>query len=183
MWEGEGFEQSNLTLSSKTGVSINSGGSIQWLCEFDCGQVEISSSVTGGLTGSGPLDMGSSSSQSLIVNQVGTSEFSGKVSGRSGLQKNGTGTLRLTGNSNDYTGATTVNAGVLQVNGNVNNNSNVSIASGARFIISASQPQFYSGVISGAGVFRKEGSGTLTLSGASTHSGNTEVRDLSLIHI
>ncbi|MEC8435379.1 MAG: autotransporter-associated beta strand repeat-containing protein, partial [SAR324 cluster bacterium] len=172
---GEGFEQSNLTLSSKTGVSINSGGSIQWLCEFDCGQVEISSSVSGGLTGSGPLDMGSSSSQSLIVNQVGTSEFSGKVSGTSGLQKNGTGTLRLTGNSNDYTGATTVNAGVLQVNGNVNNNSNVSIASGARYIISASQPQTYSGVISGAGVFRKEGSGTLTLSGASTHSGNTEV--------
>ena len=158
---GEGFEQSSLTLSSKTGVSINSGGSIQWLCEFDCGQVEISSSVSGGLTGSGPLDIGSSSSTTLIVNQVGTSNFSGKVSGSGQFQKNGTGTFRLTGNSNDYSGATVVNAGVLQVNGNVNNNSNVSIASGARFIISASQqsPQTYSGIISGAGVFAKREAG------------------------
>ena len=110
-------------------------------------------------------------SNELTVNQSATeATFSGIISGStatSHLTKAGSGTLILAGN-NTYQGTTSVNAGVLKVSGDVNNNSNVSIASGATFSISASQPQTYTGVISGSGVFRKEGSGTLTLSGASS---------------
>ena len=175
---GEFFEGSGLTLSSKTGVYINSNGAIAWDCSstptYPCGPVEISSSVSGGLSGSGPLNTGSAK---LIVNQVGDTEFSGTVSGSSlynagGFEKQGAGKLTLSGAFNRTRG-TTINGGTLNISGNQTFADNVIIASGATFSISASQPRTYSGIISGAGVFRKEGSGTLTLSGASTYSGNT----------
>ncbi|MEC7216821.1 MAG: autotransporter-associated beta strand repeat-containing protein, partial [SAR324 cluster bacterium] len=182
----EMFEGSGLTLSSKTGVSINSNGAIAWDCSstprYPCGPVEISSSVSGGLSGSGPLNTGDAK---LIVNQVGDTEFSGTVSGSSlptagGFEKQGAGKLTLSGAFNRTRG-TTINGGTLSISGNQTFADNVSIASGATFSILTSQPQTYSGIISGAGVFRKEGSGTLTLSGASTYSGNTEVSAGSLV--
>ena len=50
----------------------------------------------------------------LTVNQAGTTQFNGVISGEGGLTKTGAGLLSLTGAS-AYTGATTVDAGTLRL--------------------------------------------------------------------
>jgi fibronectin-binding autotransporter adhesin len=70
-----------------------------------------------------------------------TTTESGNLSGGGGMTKQGTGTLLVTGN-NTFTGATAVNEGVLElastVGGAAASTASVSVASGARLLISQS---------------------------------------------
>lgn len=70
-------------------------------------------SLSGGEQGTVDIDEGS-----LTVNQEGTTEFAGEITGDGALTLTGGGTLNLTGD-NTYTGPTTVDEGTLKVNGSV----------------------------------------------------------------
>jgi autotransporter-associated beta strand protein len=155
------------------------------------------SSLTGsgrvvGLYGGGPLS----------VNQAsGTSTFSGTLDDDGlnplSLVKNGAGTLNLSG-TNTFTGGTTLNAGTLGalnssalgtggvtlnggtlVYGNTVNIANaITLAGDAALEVDGTDSATQSGVIDDNGsahTLQKLGSGTLTLSGANTYSGTTQL--------
>jgi fibronectin-binding autotransporter adhesin len=97
--------------------------------------------------------------------------LSGILSGAGSLTKSGTGTLTLTG-ANTYTGGTVVSGGVLRgttssIQGDIINNGRVEFTN--------TSSSTYNGIMSGTGILRRSGTGILTLTGANTYSGGTEV--------
>ncbi|MDX2225127.1 MAG: autotransporter-associated beta strand repeat-containing protein [Rhodospirillaceae bacterium] len=105
----------------------------------------------------------------LNLNQTVDGQFGGDVSGSGSLRKTGAGQLQLLG-STSHTGGTVVSGGVL-----VGNTANLQgdIANGAEVWFLQSTDGTYSGAMAGAGVMRKLGSGTLTLTGANEYTGGT----------
>jgi fibronectin-binding autotransporter adhesin len=115
----------------------------------------------------GPIDNRSI----LLFDQRSTGTYGGVISGTGIVNKVGGGTMTLTGAST-YTGLTTVFAGTLRVNtssvrGPINNRSIL--------VFDQRSDGTYGGVLSGAGTLNKVGNGTMTLTGANTHTGLTAV--------
>ena len=160
----------------------------------------------GGLKGSRAVDNGGN--DLFIGGNDQSTTYSGGLSGTGGLIKFGTGTLTLTG-VNTFTGDTELVKGTLAV-GNANalagstlslggeaegtitflQASNIGGLSGADVVLDNggytltigrnNQSTLYSGGISGAGGLTKSGTGTLTLSGSSSYTGLTWVREGTL---
>ena len=124
-----------------------------------------------------------------------TLTYGGIITGSVGYFKTGEGTLLLSGN-NTYTGDTAISAGTLTVSGTLADTTDVinsgvydvdatdtiqslsgaggvELASGVTLTTGDSGNDTVSGVISGAGAFKKKGTGILILSAS----------NLSLIHI
>jgi fibronectin-binding autotransporter adhesin len=147
----------------------------------------------------------------VVGNGNGAGTFSGVIGetgpGTLSLTKTGTGLQTFAGH-NTYTGATTISAGTLSVSGSLADVTDVSVAAGATYNVAASdvidglsgagnvtlganqltvgannQPAaVFSGVISGVGgSFEKAGTGTQTLSGTNTYTGDTNVSGGTLV--
>ncbi|RYD41236.1 MAG: hypothetical protein EOP85_13010, partial [Verrucomicrobiaceae bacterium] len=87
------------------------------------------------------------------------------------LVKNGTGGLTIATN-NTYTGTTIINNGTVNVTGSIATSSTITVASGATLNLNPATAATYGNPLAGAGVIRKLGSSALTLSGASTFTGD-----------
>lgn len=134
---------------------------------------------------------------SLALGTASLSNFAGTIEGSGGLIKQGSGTLMLTG-QNTYGGGTTVTAGTVSISsdGNLGNPGGVltldggalqttaTFTSGRSLILGSGGGTFspdagttstLTGSIGGTGGLTMAGAGTLTLTGANTYSGATEV--------
>ncbi|MEI6872346.1 MAG: autotransporter-associated beta strand repeat-containing protein, partial [Verrucomicrobiota bacterium] len=146
------------TFSGKTSVNagtllVNNNGALQNSAynTNSAGQLVFGSGVTapilGGLTGSANFMPGSAVTKLTLNPGLGvTQTYSGVLSGSLDLVKGGAGVQILTGNST-YTGSLTVSAGMLKLAGTagIPSNSDVSIASGARFYYTPSSTSLASG--------------------------------------
>ncbi|MDR4501492.1 MAG: autotransporter-associated beta strand repeat-containing protein [Nitrospirales bacterium] len=156
------------------------------------------STTIGSLTGSGAALLGTGT---LTVGDATSTTFAGILSETGSLVKQGTGTLTLSG-ANTYSGATNITAGILQLNGSGTlgvgsavtlgasgtldlNDVSATIGSltgsGAALLgtgtltVGDATSTTFAGILSEAGSLVKQGTGTLTLSGANTYSGGTTV--------
>ncbi|HEV7881147.1 autotransporter outer membrane beta-barrel domain-containing protein [Bradyrhizobium sp.] len=130
-------------------------------------------SLTGGsISGTQPkVLLGSATLTTGGTNSNGT--FAGAVTGTGGIIKTGTGTLTLTG-ANTYSGGTVISAGTLQLgNGGATGSVLGDIRNNGTFAFNWSDTYRFDGLISGSGVLRQNGTGTLALSRRSTYSGGT----------
>jgi outer membrane autotransporter protein len=120
----------------------------------------------------GTLDLGTAA---LIVNQGTDTSYAGTIVGTGSLAKQGTGMLALTG-ANTYSGGTTIEAGTLQIgDGGTSGSISGNITDNAALIFNRSDDLSYGGDISGTGSMTKLGTGNLTLTGANTYSGDTNI--------
>jgi outer membrane autotransporter protein len=186
---GDAFTGNTLNLSNNTALSkVQNFNTINFL--------------TAGSANIGTLDTsyGTSAVTAVTLNSNANAiDFGGSITGTGGIDKQGAGTLTLSG-VNTYSGGTTVSGGTLA--GNIAANTDLTVAGGATYngfgadryvnvlsgagnIINSDsltvQSGAFSGDISGAGVLFKTGAGDLTLSGANTYGGWTEIRDGRLI--
>ncbi len=175
---GDGIFQTDtpLTLSGKvTGVGrlVKSGASTLTL-------TGTSNDYTGGtLVSAGTLIGTGATLQGNILNnatvnfdQGTTSTYGDVMSGSGALTKSGVGTLILSG-ANTYTGGTVALAGTLQgtstsLQGSLSN-------SGATVTFDQDFNGIFNGTISGTGSLFKEGTGTLSATGASPFTGTTTI--------
>jgi outer membrane autotransporter protein len=154
----------------------------------------------GSLAGAGTVNLDSAN---LTTGGDATSTtFSGVMSGSGELIKTGAGTLTLSG-ANTYSGGSTLAQGRIDVAHNsalgtgslaLDQNATLGFAADdlnlanditltgvtGAVIDTGSHDETLSGVISGAGILSKVGSGSLNLSGANTYSGATQVNEGTL---
>jgi len=107
--------------------------------------------------------------------------YAGIVAGTGSLTKAGAGTLILAG-GNIY-GTTTVSAGTLQIgNGSTTGTLGTgAVVDNAALVMNRSDSVTVTNAISGAGTLSKLGSNTLTLTGAQTYTGSTNIAAGTLV--
>ena len=140
------------------GTTIGSGSTLQ------IGNGGTTGSIVGNVTNEG----------TLAFNRSNTITFGGNISGTGRLRQEGAGTLILTG-ENTYTGGTTIASGsTLQIGDGGTSGSIVGqVSNDGALVFNRADRITFDGTISGAGVLRQYGSGTLVLSGVNTYSGGT----------
>jgi len=132
------------------------------------------SQTVGSLSGGGVIYVGDAT---LTVGNSTDSTFSGVINGleHGALVKQGTGTLTLSGavtyaGSFPYSGGTTINGGRL-----IDANPHGDYVTNAALEFAIASDQTYAGSITGTGLFRKSGTGALTLTGTSGFTSPTEL--------
>jgi autotransporter-associated beta strand protein len=154
-----GVGDNELRSSGSGGITFGNTGSIEYT---DAGKRTLSlRAVTAGVT-------------NTLASIIGDGN-----GGATSLHKHGLGTWRLTGAST-YTGETRINGGILMLDtggrlGSGNYAGAILIGDGASLISNTTLPQILSGVITGAGTLRQNGSGEITLTGANTFTGTTTI--------
>jgi autotransporter-associated beta strand protein len=162
------------TLKLAAGNTIASAQNFQFITFTSAGDAGITDLIT--------TVTGADSSLLVQMNTNGHDiTFAGIITGAGGIDKTGEGLLTLSG-ANDYSGNTAVTAGTLQLTGSLGSAGTYSgnINNAGTLIFNQTSDQTLAGVISGAGSFIKDGSVTLTLSGANTYTGLTQVKDGTL---
>lgn len=141
--------------------------------------------------GDNPFRVGGVTGNSTITTTIAT-----VLAGTGSLDKKDSGTLKLTG-ANTYSGGVTVSAGILNIvddsnlgaatgavkiaDGNLqfgaafNSARDITVAASTSTIDTQTNAITLSGVISGAGMLNKKGTGLLTLTGVNTYSGGMNI--------
>ncbi len=119
--------------------------------------------------------MSIASGATLRVGADGTQIFSGDMTGAGGINKANLGTTQLSGDVGT-TGSISIDAGTLLFAGALTDlGSDIAIASGTTLESDSTDNQLFSGAISGSGTFKKNGTGTVTVSGNASLSGFTNI--------
>ena len=148
-----------------TGASSYAGGTTIAAGTLQLGNGGTSGSIAGNVTNNGIL----------AFNRSDAATFAGVISGTGAVEQNGTGTTVLTA-ANSYTGGTTINAGTLQLgNGGTSGSIVGNVTNNGTLAFNRADALTFGGLISGTGAVRQIGSGTTTLTAASTYSGATTV--------
>lgn len=207
IWSGTGQDLGRIVVESGADLTL-SGGTIfedGTALEVEGALNVQSSETTGALSGSGIITVATGETLTSGADN-GSSTWSGTISGDAGFTKVGTGTLTFDG-ENFYEGTTTIAGGTLVISGGVAiaDLSAVTIDTGATLRVNGAEnvgsiagsgtvilngglgvgfndgSTFFSGSLSGSGVLRKGGTGTLTLAGTNTNTGGVEVIDGNLV--
>ena len=128
----------------------------------------------GGATGSIAGDVLDNSL--LVFNRSDDVTFAGVISGTGALKQAGTGALILTGAST-FTGGTTVSSGTLQLgDGGTSGSIGGGIVNNGTLAFNRSDDISFANVITGTGGLIKSGNNALTLTGANSYTGTTQIR-------
>jgi len=154
-----------------TGDNTNTGN-----ITINAGILKVGDCVTGKL-GGGAYAGNIINNGSLIINTPATQTLSGIVSGTGSLSKLCTANAILTG-ANTYTGVTTIADGTLQIGnggttGSIANTAN--IVNNSALVYNTTSNLTQSQVISGTGNVTQNGTNIVTLSGANTYTGGTNI--------
>jgi len=182
-WSGDGNGKWNLSATNNWKLTSNNGGTTFLASD----NVVLNDSATG----AGPIilvdiDLANVSPSSTTFDNsakdyvLNSSATFGIASGS--LTKNGTANLTLN-TANTYTGATAINGGIFSLgsggtSGSLSPASAITVASGATFAVNQSDTVTQGtdfGVISGAGGFAQNGSGTTLLNLANTFTGSISI--------
>ncbi|WP_431470279.1 autotransporter-associated beta strand repeat-containing protein [Sphingosinithalassobacter sp. LHW66-3] len=148
-----------------TGDALHSGGTT-----IAAGMLQVGG---GGTTGSIAADVVTNGT--LAFNRSDLVTFGGPISGTGQLVQAGSGTLVLTGAAT-HSGGTTVAAGTLRVGDGATGGSLAGdVVTNGTLVFDRSDSHSFTGAISGTGQLVQQGSGTLVLAGAATHSGRTTI--------
>ena len=138
------FGTGTVTVHSGATIALNGNGNITNTILLDTAKVNNGNGFSANLNG--PLTLTGIST--IDLSTTGNMAISGIIDGTGGLTKLGTsgGPLNLNA-ANTYTGATVINAGSIKLSatGSINNTSDISIAAGSTFDLSAkSSPYIWS---------------------------------------
>ena len=149
--------------SAVASTTVNAGATLD---------VHDNSMEVANLQGAGAVTLGTSAATSLTVD---AGNFSGVISGAGQLTQATTGTLILSG-TNTYTGGTTITAGTLQLgNGGATGTILGNVTDNGNLAFDYNKAATYGAAISGTGTVTQSGSSVLTLTGANTYSGGTNI--------
>jgi fibronectin-binding autotransporter adhesin len=127
----------------------------------------------GGSTGSIAGDV--INNGSLVFDRSDDVIFNGIVSGSGSLEQAGKGSLILVG-TNTYTGGTRISSGTLQLgNGGTAGSIVGDVIDNGSLVFNRSDDVTFNGIVSDSGALEQAGTGTLTLTGANTYTGDTTI--------
>ena len=153
---------------------------------FDTGGVN--ESVQGFFGTAGTITNSTGASTLTLGSNNGSSLFGGAITETGGtlaITKSGNGGAVLTGAST-YTGPTTITGGYVQIGdghigGSISAVSNIVTSTNSSIIFDRSDATTFANAISGAGNLVQNGSGSTTLTGADSYTGNTLVNAGTLV--
>lgn len=168
------ISQGTLTLVGAGDISASSGLVADGT--FDISGVSGAGATLQTLTGTGAVVLGDKTL--TLADAAGT--FFGNMTGTGGLIIAG-GTQILTG-TNSYTGGTVIASGTLQIgDGGASGAIQGDVTDNGTLVVNLSSDLTLAGAISGTGTVVQMGSGSTTLSGASSYGGGTTVSAGTLV--
>ena len=145
--------------SNYQGGTLISGGILQ------LGTGGALGSVTGAITDNG----------TLVLDYGGGVTVNNTISGSGSLQQSGVRTTTLTG-SNSYSGGTAINSGTLQIgDGGADGAITGAVSDNGELAFDRPDAVTFAGVISGPGAVTQAGTGSVTLTAASSYTGATTI--------
>ncbi|HEX7324397.1 MAG TPA: autotransporter-associated beta strand repeat-containing protein [Rhodanobacteraceae bacterium] len=169
-------------------LTLSNAGTITGNVQMDPTAANVTTLTAGGSI-AGDLDIGTNTAATLTLDgNAGTSQlYSQAVTGTTAfdgaLTKAGGGTWVIDGNDLSNVSGTTINAGTLQIGdgGAAGSIGNGNVADDGALVFDRSNALVFAGAISGSGTLTQVGTGTLTLDGANTYAGLTEVKAGTLL--
>ncbi|HMO34350.1 MAG TPA: autotransporter-associated beta strand repeat-containing protein [Lacibacter sp.] len=139
---------------------------------ISAGVLQVGNNGTAGTLGSG----GVTNNASLVFNRSDDITVANLIGGTGSVTKLGAGVLTFTAN-NTYSGGTTITAGTLKIgnNGTTGSFGSGNVTNNGNLVFDRSNALTVSNIISGSGSVTKQAAGNLTLSGANTYAGNTNL--------
>jgi fibronectin-binding autotransporter adhesin len=176
-------------ISGKGGLRKNNAGTLVLSGNSTYSGTTMISAGTlqiGAGAGSGAISANSAivNNAALSLNRTGTLTLGSQISGSGNLLQQGSGVSILTAN-NTYTGTTTISAGTLQIGNNAASGTlgtgNVTVSGSGVLDFNRSDVVTVANNLAGNGTIRRSGTGSTTLSGTNTNSGEISITGGTLL--